>query len=761
MKEWLLMLVVVLVSLQFPVFNAFGRQSEFGPDAAIIAENGLAETIVASNDLLQFTSEGHILGFAHDRVYMAGMGNLLTEEFVGAKEVAPVSAGPRDQEDNLTKVAPELVTVCYPNLWEGITVSYEASQGGLTQSTYVISPGAAVSQIKLRYNADAKIQDNGSLRFAHPAEKGFFTMTAPIAWQEIEGKKVMVDVAFYQLTDDVIGFQVGKYDNQHPLIIDPTYQWHTFLGSAATDRGHGIALDGSGNVYVAGFSSATWGTPVNGHSGGGDIVIVKLNNAGGLIWNTFHGSASDDSGYGIALDPAGNIYVSGYSTATWGSSPVNAYSGSNDIVVLKLNTAGVLQWNTFHGSTGYDVIDFAGSIAVDTDGNSYVAGRSNATWGAPVSPNSGGGDIVVFKLDRFGALQWNTFQGSASSDNGYGIAVDTGGNAYVTGYSNVTWGTPVNGHGGDHEIVIFKLNGSGALQWNTFHGSGNFDEGYGIALDPAGNIYVTARSEATWGSPVNAHSGNSDMAVIKLNNAGVLQWNTFHGSASNDYGYQIAVADGSVYVTGQSYITWGTPVNPNNGNDDMVVFKLNDSGSLQWNTFIGGMYSDQGNDIVAAGGALYITGESNFTWGDPIDPFERTEVNSLGEIVVLKLSDQESPILFPLTVNKTGTGSGAVTSSPGGINCGSTCSATIESGTAVTLTANPAPGSVFAGWSGAITGTDPVVQLTMDAAKTCTARFNLEGGGAAIPTMTEWGMIVMSLVLAGSAIWMIRRRQIL
>ena len=136
------------------------------------------------------------------------------------------------------------------------------------------------------------------------------------------------------------------------------------------------------------------------------------------------------------------------------------------------------------------------------------------------------------------------------------------------------WGTPINLHSGNRDIVVLKLNSSGAYQWHTFHGSDNYDEGSGIAVDKDGNIYVTGGSYAAWGTPMNPHSGGSDIVVLKLNSSGTLLWHTFHGASRNDTGDGLAVDnDGNVYVTGESYATWGTPINTYSGGYDIVVLK--------------------------------------------------------------------------------------------------------------------------------------------------------------------------------------------
>ena len=166
----------------------------------------------------------------------------------------------------------------------------------------------------------------------------------------------------------------------------PTLLWNTFLGSVDYDDARGIVVDGNGNIYVTGMSDVTgWGTPINPLSGGDDAFVAKLNSSGALVWNTFLGSTDSDGATGIALDGSGNIYVTGYSYATWGV-PVMTYSGLGDAFVAKLNSSGTLIWNTFLGSTPDDG---ATGIALDGSGNVYVAGWSNATWGTPVKSARG------------------------------------------------------------------------------------------------------------------------------------------------------------------------------------------------------------------------------------------------------------------------------------------------------------------------------------------------------------------------------------
>ena len=264
--------------------------------------------------------------------------------------MAPAADEGAGAETSDGKAAP-LSRVTYAELWPGISVAYDAPGSGIARSTWTLAPGADPAAIRLRYNRAVKLTEAGELGIAF--DTGAMTESRPVAWQEVDGARLPVEVAFVRLDDDVVGFRVGSYRADLPLTIDPTLTWNTFLGGSGDDSGNGIAVDGSGNVYVAGYSTATWGSPVRAYTSSIDAFAAKLTSAGALTWNTFLGGSGDDCGHAIAVDGSGNVYVAGYSTATWGS-PVRAYTSSIDAFAAKLTSAGALTWNTFLGGSGDD-----------------------------------------------------------------------------------------------------------------------------------------------------------------------------------------------------------------------------------------------------------------------------------------------------------------------------------------------------------------------------------------------------------------------
>jgi hypothetical protein len=467
----------------------------------------------------------------------------------------------------------------------------------------------------------------------------------------------------------------GITANTVTVVIAPTLTWSTFLGAAGSDYAQAVAVDSSGNVYLAGYSSATWGSPVRTFGTGTDAFVAKLDSSGTLLWNTFlGGTGTSDQANGITVDSSGNVYVVGNANATWGS-PVRAKSTGVDAFVAKLDSSGALTWNTFLGGGGSD---YGYGISVDGSGNVYVAGNSSASWTSPASPvraYTSSADAFAVKLSSSGAVTWHTFLGGSGSDGGRGIAVDASGNVYVGGYSSATWqgsSSPVRAYSSSFDLMAAKLSSAGALTWNTF-------------LD------------ATWGSPVQAFSGGVayDAIAVKLNNSGALTWNTFMGASGvNDSGYEIAMdGSGNIYVGGSSDATWGSPWRAYASGTDAFAANLDSSGNATWNTFLGGSGTDQGNAIAADGGGnVYVAGYSSANWGSPV----RSYSGGNDAFVVKIAAKSDQTITFPSPGNQT-YGAAPIT-----------LTATASSGLAVTYSVTSGPATVN-GNTLTITGAGSVV----------------------------------------------------
>jgi hypothetical protein len=406
------------------------------------------------------------------------------------------------------------------------------------------------------------------------------------------------------------------------LQVDPILDWNTFLGAAGQDEGFAVTLDSGGQVYVAGRSNATWGSPVRAYSAGLDGFVAKLDGGGNLLWLTFLGGSGFDQVTGLALDGSGGLVVAGTSDATWGS-PVRAFSSGFDAFVARLDGAGNLVWNTFLGTSGPD---FGGKVAADAGGNAYTVGTSAATWGSPVRAYTASDDAFVARLDGAGNLVWNTFLGGSASDQGFGVSLAGGGDLIMAGQGDASWGSPVRAYTAGQDAFAARLDGAGTLIWHSFLGGSGTDFGADVAPDGVGGAVLTGSSEATWGSPVRAFtvSGlNRDAFAARLDGGGGLTWNTFLGGAGDDTGFAVAV-DGAAnaYLAGDSTASWASPWRVFTAGSDAFVVKLDSAGTLVWNAFLGGAAMDLARAIaVTALGEATVVGVSGATWGNPVRPY--------------------------------------------------------------------------------------------------------------------------------------------
>src|SRR5262249_9968617 len=269
-----------------------------------------------------------------------------------------------------------------------------------------------------------------------------------------------------------------------------------------------------------------------------------------VSWATYLGVGNQNQGTGIAVDSSGNAYVVGW---TDGNFPVlnatqSTFGGNLDAFVAKYTSAGARVWATYLGGSGYDK---GAGIAVDSSGNAYVtgitAGVGGGTVGFPLlnaaQSSFGGGtfDAFVAKLTSSGALVWSTYLGGSGDDSGNGIAVDSNGNAYVTGQTASTNFPVLNAaqssFHGRSDAFGAKYTSDGTKSWATYLGGAGDDPGNGIAVDSSGNAYVTGTTNSADFPVLNADQsvavGSSDAFMVKYTSAGAVVWATFLGGGGN------------------------------------------------------------------------------------------------------------------------------------------------------------------------------------------------------------------------------------
>ncbi len=422
-----------------------------------------------------------------------------------------------------------------------------------------------------------------------------------------------------------------------------TFQWVKGMGGASADIARASAIDASGNVYTIGnYNGVCDFDPGAGTSnltpiGSFDVFISKLDASGNFVWAKSVGNFSNDFGNAIFVDAAANIYVTGSFQGQVDFNPgvgIDALTavGSDDIFVLKLDAAGNFLWVRQLGGASSDN---GWSVKVDALGNVYTAGSFQGTAdfdpgaGTTNLTSAGSDDVFVSKLDALGNFVWAKNMGGTAFDGSKSMVVDATGNVYTTGsFQSTSDFDPSAGtfnltSVAAEDIFISKLDASGNFVWAKSLGGVSADNGYGMALDASGNVFVTGSFQGTvdfdpGASAVNVSSlGVYDAFVLKLDAAGNFAWvkNVGGGSASA-YGFAITLdVANSIYFTGfydytVDFDPGAATVNLNcTGVKDGFITKLDASGNFAWAINWGGIGDDAARSIsVDASGNVYTSG---------------------------------------------------------------------------------------------------------------------------------------------------------
>jgi hypothetical protein len=554
------------------------------------------------------------------------------------------------------------------NVYNGIDIRYYFDNGYLRYD-FVVQPGADPSQIKFELDGEFKeYLKNNTL--CYTTRFGEVQMQDLYVYQQGDKKQVP---AKFTKQDGLWQFQLNAYDKTQTLIIDPLI-YSTYIGGTSADYGSGIAIDGSGNAYITGWTNSTnyditTGAFQTTNGGDLDVFVTKLNSTGtSLIYSTYIGGSNWDEGFAIAIDGSGNAYITGWTNSTNYDITPGAFQTSNggydDVFVTKLNSTGTaLIYSTYIGGSGNEE---GYGIAIDGSGNAYITGFTTSTNyditpGAFQTTNGGSWDVFVTKLNSTGTgLIYSTYIGGSGNDEGRGIAIDGSGNAYITGFTSssnydITPGAFQTTNGGSYDVFVTKLNSTGTgLIYSTYIGGSGDDYGYAIAIDGSGNAYITGKTESnnydiTPGAFQTSYGGGiRDVFVTKLNSMGTgLIYSTYIGGTGVDIGNGIAI-DGSsnAYITGETEsnnydITPGAfQTSYGGGIRDVFVTKLNSTGNaLIYSTYIGGISDDYGYDIAIDGsGNAYITGKTFSTNYDITPGAFQTASEGSSDVFVTKIN---------------------------------------------------------------------------------------------------------------------------
>jgi hypothetical protein len=541
---------------------------------------------------------------------------------------------------------PNYARVRYNGVYPGIDLVYYGNQQQL-EYDFVVAPGADPRAIVLDFAGVQGLSLNTAGDLVLGTADGALVQHKPVIYQYRDQQRQVID-GHYLIEGSRVRFAVAGYDHSQPLIIDPTLAYSTYLGGKDFDYGDSIAVDANGEAYVTGLVFSVRFPGLRGEefqaSGSGDVLVAKLSRNGSqLLYSTYIGGSSQDVAYGIAVDPKGNAYVTGYTrsqdfpTTRNTVQPRFVSKAGQNAFVTRLDPLGSLSYSTYLGGTGSDT---GRGITVDSSGDAYVTGYTTS-GDFPTSERAfqkslaGQQNAFVTKLSANGGrVEYSTFLGGDDYDFGFGIAVNREGNAYVTGTTwgvfNSTFPTTTNAfqtvYAGGGDAFVSKLSTDGSsLVYSTLLGGAGNDGGRGIALDTGGSAYVTGFTLSnafpiTAGALQTTLNGTEDAFVTKLSSDGSkLGYSTYLGGSGNDATYGIAVGtNGYAYVTGftlsPDFPTTASPIQTANGSwREPFVTALNATGTqLAYSTYLGGSNGDSGYAIaVDSGDNAYVTGYTN------------------------------------------------------------------------------------------------------------------------------------------------------
>ena len=523
---------------------------------------------------------------------------------------------PRNWHSNI----PLFGQVEYRGLYRGVDLDF-LGQARQIEFNYIVHPGADPSQIALGLDGAKAlaVTSDGNLTITTPS--GSVQLHKPVAYQQDHGLRHTVDVRFIADGDRRITFAVGGYDRNQDLVIDPTVSYSTYFGGGSSDQAAGIAVDASGNSFIAG---ATDSATVPGNSSGAigfDVFVTEIGPTGTLVFTDIIGGSQDDFPGGIAIDSQG-IYIAG--TTDSSDFPVTASAvqktfigggtgGNNDAFALKLNLNGSLAWATFvagHGS------DSGLGVAVDSSSNVYVVGET-------FSQDLGGG--VVNALPSGSALNLGA---STTNDDGYIVKINSSGSSY---------------------LLVSYLGGS------------NGDLATGVAVDGSGNIFVVGDTisidlpvfpisgvvQGQCGTDGTCNAGSAgpqdDVFVVSISPAlSGYNYFTYYGGSGVDDAIAVTANSGNAFFTGSTsssdFLTAGTPFQGSlAGTQNAFLAELNSTGSLAtYSTYLGGQGSDIGLGVALDGSQnVYVTGQAGSSDFPTVNPTQSALAGSTDAFVTV------------------------------------------------------------------------------------------------------------------------------
>jgi hypothetical protein len=589
--------------------------------------------------------------------------------------------------------------VTYRQVYPGTDLTYYGSEGAL-EHDFVLSPGADPGRIRLEVEGATSVRVDAAGDLALSTPVGEVRQKAPIAYQVVNGRRVVVACPYVLLDDRLVGFDVGAHDATRSLVIDPVLTYSTFLGGSAQDNGQEVTVAPDGTLWYVGttFSSDLL-SAVNGPSGDQDAFVSHLDRDGRtLLSTTYVGGSGADFANRAKATSSGVFLVGGTVSADFpspdaacavcrhppaGLQPWELYNPPSDAqsFLVKLDAQGALAHAAVFGG---DRLDNAWVLGLDGAGRPYVGSTScgdsfPTTTGAhkpsrtPAADPSNPDNECDVTVARFAeteggfTLGFGTYLGGSGADFVAGLAVTSAGAAWVVGGTTsddlpTTAGAGQSTNAGGYDAFVARIApGGGSLPYSTFLGGSAYDYPFDVALDGAESAYVVGRTESTdlpttAGAFQRDSAGGSDGWVAKLASSGSVQWCTRLGGSGFDWPFAVAVSpSGSSYLTGHT----DSPDFPTRlqaqagpgGDGDAFVSRLSPSGSrLTWSTYLGGLGWDGSHGLARAGqGRVWVAGTTSGGLAPTLDAAQ-PDFGGMGDGFLVRLEETASVRVVPRQV---------------------------------------------------------------------------------------------------------------
>ena len=392
------------------------------------------------------------------------------------------------------------------------------------------------------------------------------------------------------------------------VFAQPSIVWQKCLGGSRYDVACSVQQTSDGGFIVAGYTGSNDGD-VSGNHGSDDYWVVKLNSAGNIEWQKCIGGSYTDIACFIQQTSDGGFIVAGWTDSNDGD--VSGNHGGIDFWVVKLNSSGDIIWQKCLGGSGDDRVY---SVQQTSDGGFIVAGETESNDG-DVSGNHGDLDFWVVKLNSSGDIIWQKCLGGSDDEQASSIKQTSDGGFIVAGKSYSNDGD-VSGNHGYSDYWIVKLNSSGDIEWQKSFGGSGRDAASSIQQTSDGGFIVAGDTESNDGDVIGNH-GWYDFWVVKLNSSGRIEWKKCLGGSRADAAYSIQqTIDGGFIVAGYNWSNDGD-VSGNHGDLDFWVVKLNSSGYIVWQKCLGGSDDEQASSIKqTSDGGFIVAGNTESNDGD-------------------------------------------------------------------------------------------------------------------------------------------------